>query len=155
MGDPRMEQTEYMHTIRERPTQVETAVYLILASLAIGFVYSIQSIVGGRMQDIGFEILPAAMTIVIHLLIVTMIYKGKNWARMVYLILFIFSLPFITIHIIQKLSQHEQPHLWGVIQTGLQLIAVILLFQKPCNAWFKRQKAERSPEDTVYPSENH
>ena len=148
-----MEPTEYMRTTRERPTQVETAVYLILASLAIGFVYSINSIVDRRIQDIGFEILPAAMTIVIHLLIAAMIYKGKNWARMVYLILFIFSLPFISIHIIQKLSQHEQPHILGVIQTGLQLIAVILLFQKPCNAWFKPQQSERPSGDAAYPQE--
>ena len=68
--------------------------------------------------------------------LILMISKGKNWARITYLILFILSIPY---NILQSLSVLlEVPYLIivSVLYFATSIIGLGLLFTKQSNNWF-------------------
>jgi len=72
-----------------------------------------------------------------------MIGKGRNWARITFLVLFIIGIPFAILPLLQSLAANPISGLLGIGQTVIQVIALVFLFQKPSSAWFKEMKAQR------------
>ena len=75
------------------------------------------------------------------------IFKGKNWARIVYLVLFLLS-AMLSIKGYVRMFFHPAAlgypvimGYMGIIGFLIRLVAVVLLFSGPSNLWFKRLQA--------------
>ena len=125
----------------EKPSQINTAVNLLWASLAIGFVKSIMD-----MQQLGSQASPAftnfilISVIAVMALFIVFISKGKNWARITLLVLFILgSLPSIPL-ILGEFIRSPVLGAFSLIQIVLQVVAMYLVFTKPGAMWFKKDE---------------
>jgi hypothetical protein len=78
-------------------------------------------------------------------LIIYKINKGKKWARLTYLIIFLVQLSFIRPTVLNSFA--TQPVLTGIVltQVFMQLIALILLFQTQSTEWYKQMKVIAQP----------
>ena len=125
----------------EKPSQINTAVNLLWASLAIGFVKSIVD-----MQHLGSQASPAftnfilISVIAVMALLIVFISKGKNWARITFLVLFVLgSLPSIPL-VLGEFSRSPVLGAFSVIQIVIQIVALYLVFTNPGATWFKKQE---------------
>jgi hypothetical protein len=126
----------------ERPQSVRTAMNCLWLSVAIGAVKLLMELPYLK------TIAPAPFTdfvlIVVFALMVFLIfriYAGKNWARVTFLVLFVIGiLP--TLPTMQ--SEFVRSPLLGtlsIVQAGLQIYALFLLFSKPGSGWFRKAAA--------------
>lgn len=133
-----MESTTLSNDSPEKPSQVKNAVYLLYATLVMGVVSSILNLSDPGVQaSLGFALVAMVITFAILLFNVTMISRGRNWARMVYLVLYVIGLPRSIVFLLQMLPSNTLTALIGTVQAILQLVAIVLLFQKPSSVWFK------------------
>lgn len=137
--------------LNDRPRDVRNAVILLYVSLGIGLLqitltsealYESTATLGQDTAEnatrliviVGFFVL-AISWFFIH-----MIYQGRDWARITYLVLFVIGLPFF----FMSVSNADLLCGWlGVGQALVQLRALWFLFQPPSNAWFRKVKARR------------
>ena len=126
-----------------RPRELLYAFWLTVASLVIGIVALPLNSEVVRSQLLAFTIIGLVFTLVFTLFIFSMILKGKNWARMLYMILFISGAPFAFPAIL--VAFHKTPVLAVIrlLQLFLQMMAVVLLLQKATRAWFARLKLQK------------
>ena len=125
----------------EKPSQISTAVNLLWASLAIGFVNTLMDT-----QDLG-SIAPPAFTnfilisvFAVMALLIVFISKGKNWARITSLVLFVLgSLPSIPL-VLGEFTRSPVLGAFSIIQIALEVVALYLVFTKPGAGWFKKQE---------------
>jgi len=75
----------------------------------------------------------------ITLWLILMIGKGRNWARTVYLIWFVISLPVFAVDISELAADSVKASL-GMLSTIISLAALVLLFQKASSDWFRVMK---------------
>ena len=66
-----------------------------------------------------------------------MIGKGRNWARITYLVLFIIGVPLIVFAMLQPLLV-----ILVIGQIVVQIIGLVFLFQKSSSDWFNLMKAK-------------
>ena len=129
-----------------RPDKVSTAVTLLWVTIAIGIVGSIMEfpssleVATAQGFGLGFIIFTTFFTLAILAFFIFMIGKGKNWARITFLVLFIIGIPFAVFPLFQSLLTSPISGILGIGQTILQIIALVLLFQKPSSDWFKSVK---------------
>jgi len=128
-----------------RPAKVGQAVTLLYATLGIGFFRNILE-VARRSQDTsaGFVMSVILFTLGVSWFFIYMIGKGKNWARITLLVLFVIGLPFALGPLLQSLTAAPVSGLLGIAQAGMQILALAFLFQKPSSDWFKEKKASGS-----------
>ena len=124
-----------------KPSQVGTAVNLLWASLAIGFVKSLV-----YMLHLDSQALPVItnfifiFVIALMVLLIVFISKGKNWARITFLVLFILGTPPSILSFLKEFARSTVLGAFGIVQIIFQTIALYLLFTKPGSGWFKKQK---------------
>ena len=125
----------------ERPKEVTRAVLLIAASFAIG---GIRAVFDLAQKVSGVYFLVALLLLVIFLGIcfffVNRIAAGKNWARIVFLVLFLIGLPLAVPGYVAELRINPLHGSFSIIIALLQLVGTYLLFKKDSNIWFRRQK---------------
>ena len=88
-------------------------------------------------------------TLLIQWFLIHTIGKGRNWARILLLVVGILgNLDSIkpTLHL---LATNEAARLPVVVQSVIQVIAIVLLFQKPSSVWFREVKAKRQQPRSV------
>jgi len=114
-----------------RPITVKVAVIFLLVSIGVLFV----KIAIGAHWDNPLTYVVVALIASVPLLFVWFIFRGKNWARWIFLILF-------AIGLLLSLPSIRQPHstlnlafFWT--QSVLQLVAAIALILRPSNEWFR------------------
>ena len=73
-------------------------------------------------------------------LFIHMIGKGRNWARITLLVLFIIGIPFSILPLMNSLSANPISGLLGLGQSVLQIVALVFLFQRPSSDWFRAMK---------------
>ncbi len=122
----------------DRPSQVSAAVSLMWGIWAAGLLY-VLVINSNYIKSSG---LPAiAIVIALGALNVLLIYnvaRGRNWARVTYLILFIMDLPAIPKIVLPMFSRSV---VFGMLNLGahvVRLVVICLLFTKPSSNWFRR-----------------
>lgn len=128
-----------MNTVSvEKPVEVSRAVNCLWASLALG---SVKALVD--MQHLSSQAAPAFTNVILVSVIAIstlLIYKtgqGKNWARITYLVLMVLgSLPSVPL-LMAEFGRSPVLGAFGIIQVGLQIFALWLLFTSPGKAWFK------------------
>jgi uncharacterized protein len=148
-------------TIPQRPPKVKLAVNLLYLGLVIGAI-------SGFLQPSPPQVdLGPFTTLVIALLICGVLFwwyymigKGRNWARMAFLVIWviialfgmvIFFALFFTETPLRLLDTLPPSSITDTIlqffYTGLDIAALILLFQRDSSDWFKAMKALRKPQE--------
>jgi hypothetical protein len=124
-----------------RPIGVTRAVQFLLASLAIGL---IASVVRVAQLATGATLVVALLLVLaffgVYLLFIRKIAAGKNWARIVFLLLVVLGLPFAVPTYMAELRRSVLSGSVSVVVAILQLIGTGLLFTKSSNLWFRRRK---------------
>jgi hypothetical protein len=126
-----------------RPPQVKLAVGLLAASLAVDSLRELLEIAihrwrPSRYPDFYFR---TVFAFVLSWLFLYLIFRGKNWARWVTLCLIVLGTvsPFLP-----RYRVHWEFYFYWVID----VVAVILLFQRPSSQWFTKSKYadEKTPQ---------
>lgn len=125
-----------------RPAIVGKAVKLLYATLGLGVLQAVLEFRTVAQQVpvvyilFVWAVVLGAMGFVIH-----QIGSRQNWARILWLILFILVLPFWALPLLHFLFVTPLYGLIGLLQLVGQAVALVMLFQKPSNEWFRKPKA--------------
>jgi len=136
-----MESTSEQKENVERPREVQRAVQFLTSSLAIGLLASILRLaqrVSGAPMILSLLIVIAFFGLLFFL--VMKISAGRNWARIVCLVLVLLGLPFAISAYVQEVRIHLVSGTLSIIILILQLIGTFLLFTKQSNLWFRTRK---------------
>jgi 4-amino-4-deoxy-L-arabinose transferase-like glycosyltransferase len=124
----------------ERPKEVTRAVQLISASFAIG---GIRAVFDLAHKLSGASFLFGMLVLVVFLGIcfffVSKIGAGRNWARIIFLVLFLIGLPLSIPGYIQDIRTNLLHGSVSIIVAILQLIGMYLLFTRNSNLWFRKR----------------
>jgi hypothetical protein len=127
-----------------RPSQVSRAVVLLAASLLVGMVTSVllRNYMPMPMGP-GFTLLIQVFSIALMAFFIFMIWAGHNWARITYLVLF--GLGMIAVVPAVRLYFQYSPIVGALslLQTLLQVIALVMLFTAPGREWFDDSRTPR------------
>jgi len=121
----------------ERTIKVDTAVKLLYATLGIGIIRSIIEVPRHAASSVGFVLFIMFSVFGLMWFLIYMIGKGRNWARITFLIMFILGVPLSILPMIQSLTHDPVSGILGLVQAAMQIIAIVLLFQGASSAWFK------------------
>jgi hypothetical protein len=128
----------------QKPQQVRLAVALLWVSLALGPLNLLlddrspaRTIVASQPALLGLMAGVLAGVLALMAVLVVFIYRGRNWARVVYLVMYLLgALPWLL----------SLPVLFGhspvagavyVVQGTIQAIALYFIFSQPGSAWFR------------------
>lgn len=129
-----------------RPDKVGQAVMLIYVTLGIGVLRSIiETTRLAESAPLGFVLFITLSVFGTMWFFIHMIGKGRNWARITFLVMFIIGTPLSVQPLLQSLSANPISGLLGIAQTGLQLLALTFLFQKRSSDWFREMKSLKQP----------
>ena len=124
-----------------RPQVVTRAVLALAASFAIGGIRAIfdlkQKVSGGSFL---VAILLLAVFLGVCFFFVSKIAAGRNWARIILLVLIIIQLPFTILGSIAEIRTNLLHGSISIIMVILQLLGTYLLFTKNSNLWFRSRK---------------
>lgn len=129
----------------EKPEIVKKALLLLWIVLGIGIVRSIlelsESLKIAEAQGFGSGAVYfiTIFTMSFMAILFYLIGRRKNWARWVFVILFVLGTPLSVNPLIQSLKQFPISGALGLLQVVAQIVAGVLLFLAPARAWFKRQ----------------
>jgi hypothetical protein len=124
-----------------RPKVITTAIRILTLSIAIGLLMSLVRVA----QQLSGAPLILAILIVsaffgVFLFLVSRIWAGRNWARIVFLILVLIGLPFAIPNYIAELRKNVLSGSVSMLIVILQLLGTYLLFTKNSNTWFRARK---------------
>lgn len=124
-------------TPTERPVEASRAIWLIAASLVLGVLRCVLLPPPGPLWV-------AYVTVALLAALTFAIARGANWARIVFLVLFLLGLP--GMFFIGNLLLQEGPVALGVltVQTVLQAGALVLLFLPVSTLWFRGQRVPKA-----------
>jgi len=121
-----------------KPGSVIIAVRLLYVSVAIVFLRGI--IVGFQTtKDVPLASIVLFMAVVsgIVCFLIYKISQARNWARIVYLLLFVTGNGFTILPLLRSVAVYPLAGLLGIGQTILELIGLVMLFLSSSNQWFK------------------
>jgi hypothetical protein len=133
------------------PKQVIWAVWLMRISLVVGYASlflarDLTAALGdvpadARSTSVVFFFVVLALTAVVYLWLIQCVKDGRNWARIVMLLL-------TALGVLSMLAGggDDVPasiHLISVIDTIMDVTAIVLLFRAPGSLWFSSRGAER------------
>jgi hypothetical protein len=122
----------------EKPTAVSTAIKLLYATLVIGALRS--SLEWSRLTQAASAGSVLSVTLLTVTLLVWLIYKmdrGRNWARITFLVFFILGTPLSVAPLVKSLSYSPASGVLGLLQVGLQAVALFMLFGRNARSWFR------------------
>lgn len=124
-----------------RPPSVSKAVRLLWAAFAIGPARA--ALEFARLSDMAsppFVFVVQLFTFAVMALLVLQIGRRRNWARIVWTVLFVLGLPFSVKPLIESLQMTPVSGILGVVQVALQAVATVLLFTFEARAWFAARR---------------
>jgi hypothetical protein len=129
-----------------RPMAVTIALYLIGARVLMGAAVLVSSIIGASGSLLLMGLLAVGFSIAVAIKLGMSIARGRNWARIVYLVLTLFSLASIAFtlvnlsHLPAGVSMRRELSTWWLVTillpTALSVTVVVLLFG-PGREWFR------------------
>lgn len=127
----------------QRPKMVILAVKFLIASIIWSIPIAIISYYDKIIQPPLFKyILKSTIGIIFSLILVYLIYIGKNWARILFIVsYFIIMVPAIIVCIALRILPefHDCVYLFQVV---LNTIAIVFLLKDESIVWFKQVKAK-------------
>jgi membrane-bound ClpP family serine protease len=135
--DPTIEQT----INASRPAVVTRAVQLFSASFVIGAIRTVYDL-AHKLSGASFVLSLVFLLIFLGIcfFFVGMIAAGRNWARIVFLVLLIIGLPLALPTYIGELKASLPYGSVSILVAILQVIGIVLLFTKNSNLWFRTPK---------------
>ena len=135
--DPTLEPTANL----ERPLHATRAVQLLYASLAIGL---LRALLGLTQRVSGVALVLAALIVIavfaLGFFLAWKISAGRNWARILLLLLVIINLPFAVWGNVVELKESIWSGTFSIFIELMLWIGTCLLFTRSSNLWFKRRK---------------
>ena len=127
-----------------RPDKVRNAVTLIYASVGINTVSVFMEAprLSASVALPNMAVVSAGL--LIDCLVALCVWRGRNWARIYFLVFLIIGMSFQVLSLPIALATKPVVGTLGIAAAALRLVTVILLFQEPSSAWFKEMKALRS-----------
>ena len=121
-----------------RPRQVTFAVGLLWVSFGLGFPLSY--LAAARAPDIGFH--PVLLLFTFAMLVLAaalnvLVYKGRNWARIIVLLLVLVAGLFLFVPSEEPTPPGMLEQALNILSFVLELIAIYLLFSWPGALWFR------------------
>jgi hypothetical protein len=127
----------------ERPREVVYAIQLVFASLVLGLIAVPFRPDIIKNQLLGFIIIGVIFSLLFTSFLLIMIFRGKNWARLLFIIPLFIGLPFAFPAIFNVLQKSPINSAIAFIKLCLQIMAAVLLLQKPARDWFKFNKLQK------------
>lgn len=137
----------------DRPKKVSTALKLLYLAFILVIISSILNIsisipsmlqmgVGGTYFEfiIGVTIFIYVLSLGFFAFLIYKIRKGRNWAKITFLVLFAISILLSISSVIQSLTTNTLPEILSIIEILLETTAIVLLFQKKSSEWFNSMK---------------
>jgi len=125
----------------EKPRAVTVAMYLLWASLAIGLVSFAVNYSGlTAAPSLPHPLVVVAIEFVVYVFLVIMMYSGRNWARIAFLLLFSIE---VVLPVLWGVSTGKWPGIdvMSLAKAVLQASALILVFTGPGKTWFQKARA--------------
>jgi len=124
-----------------RPARVSLALNLLWITIALG-AFRLWRGWAELTAAAPMAIVVGTVVFVIGVLAVLLVFMGMrmNWARIVYLLLFIVGLPSGAKGIVHALDTDALVGAISIVQIALQIIALVLLFMPESNAWFRNRE---------------
>lgn len=124
---------------RQRPVQVIRAVRLLCVSLGVGVVVSLfDAVMLGPSAPLAFVLLVVAVVCAMMAALAYEIWRGKNWARIALLLLFVFGLASFLPNLDLVFARSAAMGVLSVLQCMVQIAALYLVFSAPGSAWYRR-----------------
>ncbi len=144
-----MDQTSQNAPTIKQPAEVANAIRLIYAGVAVGIINTIADFTYlASLASTKLLIFQMTFTYAIIILLAFKISLGRNWARIIFLIVFLFGLPAAVPSLISHFSRSPSAGWLMLLTILLQMTATVLLFLKPSNSWFKHFKVSHvDPQD--------
>ena len=127
----------------ERPKEVIYAIRMTIASLVLALIAFPLNRPVIKSHLIILGVFAIFLTLSFTVFLIFMILRGQNWARLLYITLFFFGLPFAVPAFLMALSRNPISAFTNLIQLSLQMMAVVLLLQKPTRDWFRFVKLQK------------
>jgi hypothetical protein len=126
----------------ERPRKVQNSVTILYISLGIGIIRAvIEASANAETAGVGLVIFVTLVVSAIMVFIIVMIGRGRNWARITFLVLFLLGLVPAILPIIHSLPLRPISGVLGLAQIVLQALALFFLFQRDSSEWFRTKPA--------------
>ena len=143
----------------DKPAKVVSAIKLLKIALVISILNAIIGLIvssylfNNKEILIGF-LLINILTFGIIILFIYWLNNGKNWARVIFLIVEIIGGLFFIFNIPGLFKLNDITALISIVVTVIQFIALFKLYSKESNAWFKRTnyrviKSEKADEKFI------
>lgn len=132
-------------TLTEMPKKFKKAANLVYLSLLVGF---IESVLYETMTDQKILSDPKAFGIITFLIIGFLGFKigqGKNWARITLLVVFIIPMIGYPFLVFGEFLMSPVIGIVSIAQMLILLYALILLFSREAQEWYKEQKVKTEP----------
>ena len=135
-------------TLRNIPKKIKQASNLIYISLIIGFIKSVlyETLTTQKILSQPKALSIGIITIMILAYFGFEIGKGKNWARITFLVLFIIGIIFYPFTLINEFNSNPIIGIVSIIQAIIQLYVIIILFTGESKEWFKKHNSENKTE---------
>lgn len=126
----------------DKPVEVTRANRFLLASLVLGLIASVVH-VGQLVSGVGLiaALGVAAVFFGVYLWFISKISQGRNWARILFLILVLLGLPFAVPTYMAELRKSLLSGSVSILIALLQLAGTALLFTRNSNRWFRTRKS--------------
>ena len=122
----------------EKPKKVQNAVTILYVTLGIGIIRAVmEASANAEIAGVGFLMFVTLMVFAVMVFLIAMIGRGRNWARITFLVLFLLGLLPSILPLIRSFTISPISGVLGLAQVVLQIVAMVFLFQQESSAWFK------------------
>jgi heme A synthase len=124
-----------------KPAMVRYAVMLLYVTIGIGMLripIEFQRVT--QKFSAGSALILYLAVVGVMLFFIYKIGKGRNWARVTFLIMFFLGVPFSVGPLIDFLAANPLYGVLGITQAVIQFVAIALLCQKSSADWFRYMK---------------
>lgn len=127
--------------IAQKPAQIVMATRLLWFTLALGVVNSaLEWQFLTSTTSVGLLVSTQLLTFAVVAWLTIMISRGRNWARITFLIMSIIGLPVVFMQFQAMFARSPISGAISVLQLLLQIGALYLMFSEPGRRWFRRAK---------------
>ena len=135
-----------------RPRKVNQALILLYVGLSIGVARMLfQAWRQAHVAPLGIGLVHMAAVLAVMWSLIYLIGKGRNWARITYLLVFVVPIPIALPDLLPVFRWSPWLASALLAQLVVQTVAVVFLFQKPSSEWFRQMRSTKPPRDTTRP----
>lgn len=121
-----------------RPRQVASAVFLLWISYALAFPMIFLEFERSA-QGVPFGMIALwAVFLAIGAALIVSIWRGANWARIAYMVLFVLSFLGFWFSAAEMLEKSVFEFMLNAVNAGLDGVALYLIFTQPGSLWFRK-----------------